>query len=193
MWLPGILEKCLPKKSVDATGAGRSRRGRAGRRRHEEIATESGATNRVDARFVALLSIIALALHFAWENAQCAAFFVHAASAPTQVDMVRATLGDLAMTWLAFAVVALAARRWNWPFRRWAWKEWGALVGSGLVMSVAVERYAIASGRWSYAANNPQIPGTGVSVLPVAQLLLLFPLSFWLTASIRDCSKDRRR
>ena len=36
--------------------------------------------------------------------------------------------------------------------------------------------------RWSYTADNPRIPGTEVSVLPVAQLLILFPLSFWLTA-----------
>lgn len=153
-------------------------------RRREEIVTKSGATNPVDARFVALLSTIAFVLHFAWENVQCAAFFVHATSAPTQVDMVRATLGDLAMTWLAYATVALATRSWNWPFRRWTCKEWGALVGTALVMSVAVERLAIASGRWSYTANNPRVPGTDVSVLPVAQLLLLLPLSFWLTAWI---------
>lgn len=150
-------------------------------RRREETVTESGATNRVDARFVALLSTIAFALHFAWENAQCAAFFVHATSTPTQVDMVLATLGDVAMTWLAYAAVSLATRRWNWPFGRWGWKEWVTLAGSAIVMSVAVERYAIASGRWSYTANNPLFPGTGVSVLPVAQLLLLLPLSFWLT------------
>ncbi len=155
----------------------------------------SGAANRVNARFVAVLSITAFALHFAWENAQCIAFFVHASKAPTQVDMVRATLGDLAMTWLAYVTVALATRHWNWPFRRWAWMEWGTLVGSALIVSVAVERLAIASGRWSYTANNPLIPGTGVSVLPVAQLLLLLPLSFWLTAFIvrRASTKDRPR
>jgi|CXWL01.1.fsa_nt_gi hypothetical protein len=153
-------------------------------RRREEIVTESSATNRVDARFVALLSTIAFALHFGWENAQCIAFFVHASTAPTQVDMVRATLGDVAMTWLAYGAVSLATRQWNWPFGRWAWKEWGSLVSTALVMSVAVERLAIASGRWSYTANNPLVPGTEVSILPVAQLLLLFPLAFWLTAWI---------
>lgn len=152
--------------------------------RHEEIVTESGATDRVDARFVALLSAIAFALHYAWENAQCGAFFVHATEAPTQVDMVRATLGDVAMTWLAYTTVTLATRRWNWPFDGWTWKVWGSLVGTALVMSVAVELYAIASGRWSYSAENPRIPGIGVSVLPVAQLLLLFPFAFWLTAWI---------
>lgn len=155
----------------------------------------SDPTDRVDARFVVLLSVVAFALHFAWENAQCMAFFVHASKTPTQVDMVRATLGDVAMTWLAYAAVSLACRQWNWPFGKWAWKEWGALVGAALVLSVAVERYAIASGRWSYTADNPRVPGTDVSILPVAQLLVLMPLSFWLAALIvrRSCTNDRRR
>ena len=144
----------------------------------------SDRTNRVDARFVAALSVIAFVLHFAWENAQCAAFFVHASSTPTQVDMVRATLGDVVMTWLAYAAVALVTRRRNWPFDRWAWREWVTLVGSALAMSVALERFAIASGRWSYTADNPRIPGTDVSVLPVAQLLLLLPMTIWLAAWI---------
>ena len=150
----------------------------------EDDAAPSGAVSRVDARFVAVLSVIAFALHFGWENAQCIAFFVHASSAPTQVDMVQATLGDVAMTWLAYVAVSLATRQWNWPFHKWAWMEWGSLAGSALVMSVAVERFAIASGRWSYTANNPLVPGTDVSVLPIAQLLLLLPLSFWLTELI---------
>lgn len=147
-------------------------------------ASLAGATLRVDAQFVALLSAIAFVLHLAWENAQCVAFFVHATSAPTQVDMMRATAGDVAMTWLAYAAVALVTRRRNWPFDRWAWREWVTLAGVALAMSVAFERFAIASGRWSYTANNPRIPGTDVSVLPVAQLLLLFPMTFWLAAWI---------
>lgn len=156
-------------------------------------AAPSGAANRVDARFVAVLSVIAFALHFAWENAQCIAFFVHASKAPTQVDMVRATLGDVAITWLAYVAVSLATRQWNWLFGKWAWMEWGALVGTALVTSVAIERFAIASGRWSYTANNPRVPGTDVSILPVAQLLLLLPLSFRLALYVvrRASKKDR--
>lgn len=144
----------------------------------------SGTNNRVNARFVAALSVIAIALHFAWENAQCAAFFVHASNAPTQVEMVLATLGDLAMTWLAYVAVSLATRSWNWPFGKWAWLELVTLAASAFVMSIAVERFAMASGRWSYTASNPRIPGTDVSIVPVAQLLLLFPVTFWLAARI---------
>jgi hypothetical protein len=58
------------------------------------------------------------------------------------------------------------------------------LAASALVMSIAVERFAMTSGRWSYTANNPRIPGTDVSIVPVVQLLLLFPLTFWLAARI---------
>lgn len=36
----------------------------------------------------------------------------------------------------------------------------------------------------NYTAINPLVPGTSVSLLPVAQLLFLFPLTFWLSRKL---------
>jgi hypothetical protein len=136
----------------------------------------------VGAWFAALTSAVGFALHYAWENAQCGPYFVHATLNPTQLDMVQATLGDVVMTWIAYAAVAVAVGRWDWPLGRWGWRHWGTLVGAGLAMSIAVERYALATERWSYTANNPRIPFLDVSLLPVAQMVLLLPATFWIAA-----------
>jgi hypothetical protein len=156
------------------------------------IALEADTASSVLARFAALASAIAFALHYAWENVQCSAFFIHASVSPTQLDMVRATLGDVAMTWVAYAAVAVAVGRWDWPPGRWGWRHRATLVGAGLAMSIAVERYALAMARWSYTANNPRLPVLDVSVLPVAQMVLLLPATFgiavWLARRLRGRS-----
>ena len=143
--------------------------------------------------FATIASAVAFALHYAWENAQCSAFYVHVSENPMQLDMVLATLGDVVMTWIAFAAAALVTGSWHWPFGRWDRRVWGALVGAAFVMSVAVERFAVTSGRWSYTAINPLIPGTGVSILPVAQLVVLFPLTFWLAIRISRATRSPSR
>lgn len=159
------------------------------RRNHSDAPDGSGARKRLGAWFVALASAVAFTLHYAWENVQCGPYFVHASPNATQVDMVRATLGDVVMTWLVYAAVAFAVGRWDWPFDRWDWRQWATLLGAGLVISIAVERYALATARWSYTANNPGIPLVDVSVLPVAQMVLLLPSTFgiaaWLVRRLR--------
>jgi hypothetical protein len=150
---------------------------------------EVGTQGRRSARFAALLSVVAFALHYAWENVQCSAFFVHASPSATPVDMVEATLGDVVMTWIAYAAVAVAVGRWDWPLGKWGRRHWVTLVGAGLLMSIAVERYALATARWSYTANNPRLPVLDVSLLPVAQMVLLLPatlgIAAWLARRLR--------
>jgi hypothetical protein len=50
--------------------------------------------------------------------------------------------------------------------------------------AVAVEKYALATGRWRYTAINPLIPLLKVSLLPVAQLMILTPVSVYMTVAI---------
>jgi uncharacterized membrane protein (DUF2068 family) len=137
-------------------------------------------------RHALLLTLLAFALHYGWENAQCSWFFIHADPGATQADMVRATVGDVAMTWLTYAAAAAVSGRWLWSLGRWGLREWLAMEASALVMSFAVETAALSTGRWTYTVSNPRIPGTAISALPVAQLMVLFPACFalcrWLLA-----------
>jgi len=98
--------------------------------------------------------------------------------------MVLATLGDVAMTWMAQGAVAVVSRRWLWLLEPWRWRQWGALLGAALTLSVLVESWALANSSWAYTAINPRVPGTPISALPVAQLLLFFPLTFGLSRKL---------
>jgi len=126
---------------------------------------------------------IAFALNFVWEMIQCG-FFIHLEEKATAAVMGTAALGDVAMTWFAQVVVATVSRRWLWLLAPWRWPQWAVLLGTALVLSFLFEHWALASGRWAYTDINPRIPGTAISAVPVAQLVLLFPLTFGLVRAL---------
>jgi hypothetical protein len=142
----------------------------------------SAAPKSAPVRHALWLSALAFALHYVWENAQCSLFFVHGPGEATQLAMLRAAAGDVVLTWIAQVAVAAASRRWLWMLHRWRLREWVVLEAVAVVLSVAVEVYALARGRWTYTPLNPRLPGLDVSIVPVLQLALLFPLTFHLVA-----------
>ncbi len=128
-----------------------------------------------------VLTAITFGLHYAWENLQCPLFFIHREGNATQIVMLIATVGDVAMTWLAQGIIGIVTGRWLWILGPVGRREWLVLMLIALIMSTSIESYALTTGRWSYTELNPLIPGTSVSIVPVAQLLVLFPVSFALT------------
>lgn len=144
-------------------------------------------------RHAAALSAAAFALNLGWEYAQCGPFFVHGALEPTTVNMLAATAGDVLITWVAYAAVAIAAGRWLWVAAPWGLRQWLVLEGAALVISLAVELAALSTGRWGYTELNPRIPGTPVSLLPVAQLAILLPASFAASRLALGPRRTRRR
>jgi hypothetical protein len=123
---------------------------------------------------------IAFGLNYLWETMQCPRF-IHFDGKATPAVMVIATLGDVVLTWFAQVVVATVSRRWLWLLGRWRWSQWTLLLAVALVLSFLLEYWALSTARWAYTDINPRIPGTAISALPVAQLVLLFPLTFGLT------------
>jgi hypothetical protein len=98
--------------------------------------------------------------------------------------MASAALGDLVLTWLAYMAIVVASNSWRWVAQPWMLKQWSLIVGLALAFSIGFEIVALNSTRWSYTAANPVLPVLGVSVLPVLQLLVLFPLSFFIWRSL---------
>ena len=129
--------------------------------------------------YVAVVLLVSFPLHFAWEWVQCQPFFVHQATSPTVASMVIATLGDLVLTLIAYAAVA-ALHGPQWPLGQWRWRPVVTLELVALAEAMAVELYAVATGRWSYTDAAPLLSLTDVSVLPILQLVLLLPASFLL-------------
>lgn len=117
-------------------------------------------------------------MNFVWEYAECTAFFVHGTLPQTWMGLVTATLGDVALTFIAYLGVTLFKRDLRWPLGAWPPSVWALQFAAAIVLSVAVELHGVASGRWSYKAAAPRIPATSIGVVPVLQLLLLFPAAF---------------
>lgn len=126
----------------------------------------------------------AFVLHYLWENMQCPRFFIHSGGNAGQSAMVLATLGVVAMTWVAQGLVAAVSKRWLWLLGPWRFRQWAMLLVVALAISFLVESWALATSRWTYTAINPRVPGMSISALPVAQMLLLFPLTFGLSRKI---------
>lgn len=92
--------------------------------------------------------------------------------------MLKAILGDVVLTGIAYVALAGLSRNPDLLVMKWDWRKWLCLEGMGLALSVGIETYALNSGRWTYTELTPVI--AGISLIPVLQLLLLFPLTFWL-------------
>ena len=148
-------------------------------------------------RHAVLLAMPALPLQYAWENVQCRVFFVHRANPADQWSMLQAAGGDVLLTWIAYLVVAALTGRWLWLQGRWTARVWIILLGTALALSISIELYALATQRWEYTAIAPRIPGLGVSVVPMLQLLILFPVTFglvriWQRRRTRQGTRDLR-
>lgn len=139
-----------------------------------------------------LLALVSFPLHFAWENAQCSIFFIHGEQNPGIMSMVRATLGDVVMTWIDFGFVAALVGDRNWLSKPWKISHWSASILMALVMSIAMELYGMGQGHWQYTSAAPLIPGTSISLIPVLQLIILIPASFWIAGQIIFRSKRTR-
>lgn len=122
-------------------------------------------------RLIAIL-LSAYAMHFAWEMAHASLF--------TPMDRLpfwqatawcaRAAAWDVAISVAAYAAAALAVRRALWIHHstRWPYAIYFAI---GLGITIAIERWAIAAGRWQYREAMPTIAGIGLA--PVLQWVVI--------------------
>lgn len=106
------------------------------------------------------------ALHFAWEMGQ-ASLFARMDRLPfwtATAWCARAAGWDVVIGAAAFSAAALAGRRALWIQRR-AWWPFAIYFAVGLGVTIAIERWAIAVGRWQYRDAMPTIAGIGLTPL----------------------------
>lgn len=116
-------------------------------------------------RFV-VLGLVALALHFTWEMAH-AKWYATMNALPfwtATAWCARAALIDVAIGAAAYAVAALIARNVRWAHDPRA-LPMAVYLAIGIAVTVAIERWAVAVGRWRYAASMPTIGSVGLSPL----------------------------
>lgn len=134
--------------------------------------------------FTISLVAVTFLFHFAWENAQCRFFFVHGSYDATMWGMFVATLGDVWLTWLIYGAVSAFRRDLGWGWRLFDRRSLLMMSAVSLGLAVYVEHRALSEGRWAYTEIAPLLPGTSLSIIPLLQLLILTPLSIWLSARI---------
>ena len=123
-------------------------------------------------RWASWISLV-FAMHFGWEMAQ-ARWFSSMDALPfwtATLVCLRATVGDLAITFLAFFAAAGVAKSIFWPIRHLSAGPVVVFLAVGLAVTIVVEIYALRTDRWSYADEMPMLFGIGV--LPLAQWIIL--------------------
>ncbi len=115
---------------------------------------------------------LSFALNFMWEHLHSVLYLSYKGGAITNSVLARATLADAIFITLIAAPFLISA-----SLRR---RLWIGMLGA-LVLAVAIERYALATGRWRYAPAMPLIPVLGTGLSPTIQLALLFAASFLIS------------
>lgn len=119
--------------------------------------------------------LVAFALHFTWEMYQ-AKWFASMTGLPFWTATflcLRATLGDLVITIVAFAAAAGTARVLMWPLRLRV-VPMLVFLATGMAITIGYEIFALRSGRWTYAEDMPTVFGIGL--LPILQWSLIPPI-----------------
>ena len=128
----------------------------------------------------AALAMFAFLLHFAWEMLQVPAYraMPDARHWDAVQTCLRATVGDVVLTLVAYSSVAAASRRRWWLGTPTAGTITG-FVALGLVITIVVEALSVyVLRRWAYAPGSPTILGIGIT--PLLQWTVLPPLTLWL-------------
>jgi hypothetical protein len=128
----------------------------------------------------ATFALLVFALNFGWEMTQ-GKWFASMQNLPfwhATLLCFRATLGDLVVTAVAFAIAAVIVKDRTWPVRGQVIIGTMAFIAVGVAITVAYEIFALSSGKWHYDERMPTLGGLGVLpllqwvALPVAEVML---------------------
>ncbi|MEX0806905.1 MAG: hypothetical protein WD688_26820 [Candidatus Binatia bacterium] len=129
--------------------------------------------------------VFAVLLNYAWELAQAPLYVgLEAYDAGVFWHCVVASLGDGIMVLLIVAAGWVTLRQPDW-FVRPGLPGYLIMITAGLVLAVVVEWVSVHRlGQWAYTEKMPIVPGLGIGFVPIAQMLILPPVIFRITAAI---------
>jgi hypothetical protein len=108
--------------------------------------------------------LLSFALNFVWEHLHAPFYLSYKAQPITDFILFRATLGDaVILTVLALPFVYASF------FKKMKW----LIVPIGIVIAIAIEIFALHTGRWVYASSMPLVPFLNVGLTPTLQLGVL--------------------
>lgn len=124
---------------------------------------------------------VAVLLNYPWEMAQSVLYAPMGSAAEASWRCFVASLGDAAMIVIIFAVGWATYRDAMW-FRRRSAGRLAYTIGIGVLFGLLVELWGLADGRWQYGESMPRVPILEIGVVPLLQMPILAPLTFWATA-----------
>lgn len=150
------------------------------------IGTPFGTTGTKALSRAAAIFFIAAAINYPWEVAQAPLYVGQGSLAEAAVHCIVPSLGDGIIVLILYGIGVLVLRRWDWSDRP-GLQGYALLLVCGFTIAVAVEWGALhVLERWQYTASMPQLPGFGVGLAPVLQMLVLpavvLKLSAWWLA-----------
>jgi hypothetical protein len=128
---------------------------------------------------LASVFILAVAVNYLWELAQ-APFYVGMEIYNSAVlrHCFVASLGDGLMVMLIVVAGWITLQQQDW-FEHPGIPGYLVMLTTGFLLALFVEWVAVhVLGRWQYTAEMPRVPGLGIGIVPIAQMLLLPPLIF---------------
>ena len=142
-------------------------------------------------RRLAAVFVISVLLNFPWEVAQMPLYVEDGNWLEFALHCVIPSLGDGLIVMLIFCVGWAVQGRSDWTDQP-GWAAYALMLTTGFSVAVIVEWlgfYGLI--RWSYTASMPLLPGLGIGVVPVLQMLILPPVIFkvtgwWLARRRRD-------
>lgn len=132
-------------------------------------------------KYIITLIIISFLLHLVWENAQASLFAGYTTLSQHLPLCFWATIGDVVFTLAVYLGISLLKNDFGWIMR--LNKKDGLVIAAiGFFWAIGIEWMALLFQKWSYANTMPIIPYFQVGLTPILQMMILLPLSFYLTS-----------
>lgn len=135
-------------------------------------------------KIIFIIAIVSTIFQAVWEYSQCSIFFTMDDLPNYTRLMISATFGDVIMTLALYSLLSIVNGELEWFVKKWETKEWVIMILYALFLSFYFEISNLHNGRWVYSKNMPLFPNTNIGLIPVIQLLVLFPLSFLVSKYI---------
>ncbi len=134
----------------------------------------------INIKYIAKLIGITFILHLIWENAQAPLFVGYQSFSQHFSMCFVGTIGDVVITLLILVFMQLLKKNTIETIA-----DFIVFAIIGFVVAVIIEQRALLVGSWDYTQVMPIIPWFNVGLLPIIQMTLLLPLSFYLTQKIK--------
>ncbi|SES29001.1 hypothetical protein [Salipaludibacillus aurantiacus] len=126
---------------------------------------------------IVIIAVISLVLHGIWEFIVCVPFYAMESVSLTSLLMWSAIMGDVVMTLGLYGILVFVNKQVMW-FQKFRRSDLIIILFYALFFSFYFEVSALVQDRWIYSDLMPLFPNTNIGLVPVLQLVILFPLTF---------------